>query len=161
MRIWSIAILCLAVAACVPGSDRTGPGQSPLSERAGGNAVPEEQAETPQDVEGRAEPEDMVAAPATATALAVQPEPVPTPEPPLLARQRAACAETGGHLMPRGSGFFACVQPTGDAGRSCDASADCEGLCLARSGTCAPLHPLFGCHDVFTLPGRRETLCTD
>ena len=63
--------------------------------------------------------------------------------------------------MPRATGVFACVHPTRDAGRRCDAASDCEGLCLARSGTCAPLAPLYGCQDVYTLPGRRETLCTE
>lgn len=90
------------------------------------------------------------------------PTPTPTPpEPPLLARQRAECQRAGGLLTPRGPGLYACVQPTRDAGQACDADADCEGLCLARSGTCAPLAPLYGCHEVFTAPGRRETLCTD
>jgi len=100
------------------------------------------------------------AAPADETPAA-EPAPPPPPDPPMLAQQRTACQREGGQLMPRGSGFFACVRPTRDGGRHCTAARDCEGLCLARSSTCAPLHPLFGCQDVFTLPGRRETLCTD
>lgn len=105
-----------------------------------------------------------VAADPAPTPTPTPPPPTPTPappEPPLLARQRAECAAANGVLTPRGPGVSACVMPTRDAGRACDADADCEGLCLARSGTCAPLAPLFGCHEVFTAPGRRETLCTD
>lgn len=78
-----------------------------------------------------------------------------------LERQRAACARDGGRLTPRGAGFFVCVHQTRDAGRQCVASADCEGVCLARSRTCAPMRPILGCQEVFTLPGRRETVCTE
>lgn len=109
------------------------------------------------------EPPAPVAAPAppvAAPALPVAVEP-PPPEPPALANQRRDCQRSGGQLTRRLPGVYACVRPTSDAGRSCTAAADCTGLCLARSGTCAPLAPLFGCHEVFTSPGRRETLCTD
>lgn len=87
----------------------------------------------------------------------VQAEPVS----PLLAQQRAACLREGGQMSPRGDGIYSCVLPTRDAGRSCTSAADCEGVCLARSGTCAPFQPLFGCQEVFTSPGRRETLCLE
>jgi hypothetical protein len=113
--------------------------------------------------------ETRLPAPATDTAaepiaepIAAEPPPAPPPpEPPLLVQQRAACLRVGGQMMPRGGGIVSCVQPTRDGGRSCNAEAQCQGLCLARSGTCAPYQPLFGCHEVFTAPGRRETLCTD
>ncbi|MCB1391451.1 MAG: hypothetical protein KDK12_20260 [Rhodobacteraceae bacterium] len=90
-----------------------------------------------------------------------EPEPDPEPEAPLLAQQRRACQRSGGQLMPRTAGIYACVHATRDAGRQCDEARDCEGLCLARSGTCAPFVPLYGCQEVLTLRGRRETLCTD
>jgi len=83
------------------------------------------------------------------------------PEGAMLDQQRAACTREGGRFVPRGTGFYACVFQTGDSGRQCDEASDCEGSCLARSRTCAPMQPLFGCHDVFTLAGRRETVCTD
>lgn len=88
-------------------------------------------------------------------------EPLPPPDPPMLAQQRAACLREGGQLSPRGAGIYACVMRTSDAGQRCDAAADCQGACLARSGTCSPLTPLFGCQEVFTLAGRRETVCID
>ncbi|HPD91457.1 MAG: hypothetical protein H6900_09270 [Rhodobacter sp.] len=86
---------------------------------------------------------------------------LPPPDPPMLAQQRAACERDGGRMTPRAQGVFACVRPTRDAYHHCESNADCEGVCLARSGTCAPLQPLYGCQDVLTLPGRRETLCID
>ena len=102
-----------------------------------------------------------------ATALETQPAPpalpdvTPPPEPPALALQRTACQDSGGQLMTRARGIYACVHPTRDAGRSCTAASDCQGLCLARSGTCAPFRPVFGCQEVFTARNHRETLCID
>jgi len=102
------------------------------------------------------------AEPASAETVPVVPElPPPPPEPPLLVQERAACLRAGGQMMLRGGGIHSCIQPTRDAGRACTSASDCQGLCLARSGTCAPYQPLFGCHEVFTVPGRRETLCVD
>lgn len=124
------------------------------------DAVPE--ASTPTESAPETPPPETPppqAPPAAPAALQVVPE--PPPEPPALANQRQQCQRDGGQLAPRLPGVYACVRPTRDAGRRSDAAADCEGLCLARSGTCAPLAPLFGCHEVFTSPGRRETLCTD
>lgn len=86
---------------------------------------------------------------------------LPPPDTPMLVQQRAACEREGGNMMPRGAGVFACVHPTGDGGRLCDAASDCEGLCLARSGTCAPMAPLYGCQEVYTTQGQRERLCTE
>lgn len=87
--------------------------------------------------------------------------PLPPPDPPMLAQQRAGCARIGGTLIERAAGVRSCVTPTRDGGQRCNAASACEGICLARSGTCAPFQPLFGCQEVFTLPGRRETLCLE
>ena len=54
-----------------------------------------------------------------------------------------------------------CVKQTRDGGKECTKGTQCEGLCLARSGTCAPLAPLFGCNEIFEDDGRRVTLCID
>ncbi|PTW99027.1 hypothetical protein [Pararhodobacter aggregans] len=89
------------------------------------------------------------------------PEAEPEPEPAFLAEQRRLCEQGGGQLAFRGRGVVACLRPTRDAGQRCQAAADCEGLCLARSGSCAPISPLFGCQEVFTARGLRETLCTE
>ena len=98
----------------------------------------------------------------TVQVITTEPEDdLPPPDPPMLAQQRAACERDGGHMTPRAQGVFACVRPTRDAYHHCESNADCEGVCLARSGTCAPLQPLYGCQDVLVQPGRRETLCID
>lgn len=123
-------------------------------------------AATPSDavpeVSAPIEPEPPAAPPAVAPP---EPppiaEPPPPPEPQALASQRQECRRAGGQMAARLPGVYACVRTPPDAGRRCTAAADCAGLCLARSGTCAPLQPLFGCHEVLTSPGRRETLCTD
>lgn len=87
--------------------------------------------------------------------------PAPAAENPLLAQQRAACAREGGRLQSLASGLVTCIRQTGDAGRACTGASDCEGVCLARSGTCAPITPLYGCHEVLLSPGSRVTQCLD
>ena len=74
---------------------------------------------------------------------------------------RADCERSGGALLPTGKGNLACLRQTGDNGKTCTRQTDCEGMCLARSGTCAPVKPLFGCHDILTADGVRQTLCLD
>jgi hypothetical protein len=109
--------------------------------------------------------EDATAAPSAldntrsvATAPAMQSAPPPLP--PALAAEARACAQSGGTLRPRGmAGLYSCVRATRDAGRACSSGSDCEGECLARSRTCAPLDPLFGCHEVLDRAGRTQTLC--
>jgi hypothetical protein len=54
-----------------------------------------------------------------------------------------------------------CVKRTRDAGKRCSNSMQCEGECLARSGTCAPYQPLFGCNEILQDDGTRMTLCLD
>ena len=38
---------------------------------------------------------------------------------------------------------------------------DCDGMCLARSRTCSPIKPLFGCQDVLADNGTVGTVCVD
>lgn len=108
----------------------------------------------PSPAEPSAPPETLAESPA-------EPPAEPEPEPALLAEQRRLCEAGGGQLAPRGGGVVACVRPTRDGGQRCEAAAECEGLCLARSGTCAPIAPLFGCQEVFTARGLRERLCRE
>lgn len=80
----------------------------------------------------------------------------------LVEHERAACTARGGSFSPSGpGGALACIMPTSDAGQPCADSDDCEGLCLARSASCAPLTPLFGCHEVLLAGGLRATQCID
>ena len=72
------------------------------------------------------------------------------------------CEKTGGQWSVAGeSGAFTCVKPTRDGGKVCTKKGDCQGMCLARSGTCAPFMPLFGCNEVLEQDGRRVTLCIE
>ena len=85
------------------------------------------------------------------------PEAAPPPSP-----AAAACKKKGGRYIKTGSGDLrACVKVTGDGGKSCRRETDCTGSCLARSGTCAPVTPLFGCNEILQADGRRVTLCLD
>ncbi len=82
--------------------------------------------------------------------------------PNLLEIQRAQCEAGGGRFGKGGKGgSFVCYQNTGDANKSCSSGRDCEGLCLARSQTCAPVKPFFGCHEILSDSGLRSTLCID
>ncbi len=76
--------------------------------------------------------------------------------------QRLACERRGGFLGPGpGPGSFLCVTPTRDSGRTCARAGDCEGVCLSRSRTCAPVRPLYGCNDILDSAGRPTRLCLD
>ncbi len=104
----------------------------------------------------------QTAAPQTAEPETAEPEtaePDAAPPIPALARAQASCAAQGGRLVSVTTGRFACQLDTGDANRRCTARGDCEGECLARSGTCAPARPLFGCHEVLNARGAPVTEC--
>lgn len=72
------------------------------------------------------------------------------------------CGKKGGSWVVVGkTSAQACVKPTRDAGQRCSRKSDCDGLCLARSATCAPVKPLFGCNEILQDNGLRVTLCID
>lgn len=88
-------------------------------------------------------------------------EPRPEEDPPLLKSEAwIACEKRGGvwERAAAGSAAF-CQMPTRDGGKQCRRSTDCEGYCLARSGTCAPVTPLLGCQDILNENGRMLTQC--
>lgn len=98
---------------------------------------------------------------AATPAAATVPE-APKPElPPPASPEEAACRSKGGQWATVGKGAQTCVETTRDAGKSCRKASQCEGLCLARSGTCAPIKPLFGCNDILQDDGSQVTLCID
>jgi hypothetical protein len=73
-----------------------------------------------------------------------------------------ACEKKGGQWSKVGKGDLrACVFQTRDAGKSCKKESDCDGVCLARSRTCSPLKPLYGCNEILQDNGARVTLCID
>jgi len=80
----------------------------------------------------------------------------------LVAVEKARCEARDG-IWGRASdaGGFVCLERTRDANTSCTRGTDCQGLCLARSRTCAPVDPFLGCHEVLTDSGARATICTD
>lgn len=90
-------------------------------------------------------------------------EPVVADKPkPLLSREASACLRQGGLWIHAGKSIaMACVKPTKDAGKQCHREQDCQGVCLARSMTCAPYDPLFGCNEILQKDGSRVTLCLD
>ena len=80
----------------------------------------------------------------------------------LIAVQQAQCEADGGTWgkIPDAEGHV-CYRRTRDALKSCRVESDCESFCLARSRTCAPTVPFFGCHDVLTSSGMVSTVCVD
>ena len=82
--------------------------------------------------------------------------------PQLLERLRGECEATGGSFSPGGeSQGLVCRRTPPDAGKQCRSQSDCSTQCLARSGTCAPIDPLFGCNEVLSDQGQRVTLCIE
>ena len=80
--------------------------------------------------------------------------------PDILGESRAACEREGGRWgTALASGFFVCYRTPRDAGKSCRAASDCETHCLARSRTCAPIEPFYGCHEILTNSGLQATQC--
>lgn len=81
----------------------------------------------------------------------------------LVALQKSKCEARGGIWGQGGleNGGFTCFKLTRDANTSCRRNSDCEGLCLARSRSCAPMTPFLGCHEVLTESGLVSTVCTD
>ncbi len=77
--------------------------------------------------------------------------------------QKAACEARGGTFKTGGlGGIMTCFETPKDAGKRCSKSSDCStGMCLARSQSCTPIMPLFGCNDVLDAEGRKVSLCVD
>ena len=105
--------------------------------------------------------------PAAVEPVADVPEPAPTPdlaETPVTPKSemQLACEKKRGKWAKVGKGeLYACVYQTKDAGKRCERESQCEGVCLARSGTCSPFKPLYGCNEILQDDGQRVTLCLD
>ncbi len=75
---------------------------------------------------------------------------------------RLACEKGGGRFGKGGlAGTLVCFQTPHDAGKACNRPSQCSTDCLARTRTCAPVSPLFGCHEIFDDTGRTVVLCRD
>ena len=77
----------------------------------------------------------------------------------LVAQRAAQCEAKGGRWGEGLKGTMTCFQKTRDANDPCETKNDCEGFCLARSRSCAPVTPLFGCNDVLGVGGAESTVC--
>ncbi|MEO1307433.1 MAG: hypothetical protein AAFV38_05755 [Pseudomonadota bacterium] len=93
-------------------------------------------------------------------------EPIEAPEPEkpvrsiLFEQEQLACEKQGGRFGKGGDqGLNYCFRTPKDAGKACSGSADCEGICLAKSRTCAPVVPLLGCNEELVARGRVATTC--
>lgn len=73
----------------------------------------------------------------------------------------AACIKRGGDYRQIGGAGYFCLETTKDAGKSCSSANQCESACLARSQSCAPLKPLFGCNEILTGSGVAVTQCIE
>jgi hypothetical protein len=166
--LWALPLLAACTLALPGGGGGDAP--SPLATEAietttldapapGAAKAPAPDADPAPEAEATAETPDPEEQPAPPAA----PEPAPAEvDPALLTPAALACQKKGGRYVKTGSGSLrACVRVTGDGGKTCRRETDCEGACLARSGTCAPVTPLFGCNDILQADGRRVTLCLD
>lgn len=78
------------------------------------------------------------------------------------AQAEQSCLAKGGQYVIGGlAGLKVCFETPKDAGKSCSKSTDCDSQCLARSKSCAPVTPLFGCNAILDSAGREVTICVD
>jgi hypothetical protein len=88
---------------------------------------------------------------------ALAPEPVGQAR---IALERKTCESLGGNLVSSASGaVLFCQKPTRDSAKACASARDCEGACLARSRSCAPVMPMLGCTEVLSEAGFVVTEC--
>lgn len=105
-------------------------------------------------------PEPVPGAAAEAPAPAPQPDLAETPVTPK-SEMQLACEKKKGRWVKVKGELRACVFQTRDGGKRCERESQCESVCLARSGTCAPLKPLYGCNEILQDNGARVTLCLE
>lgn len=92
---------------------------------------------------------------------APQPDLTETPVTPK-SEMQIACEKKRGKWSKIGKGEArACIFKTTDGGKRCERESQCDGVCLARSGTCSPFKPLFGCNEILQDNGARVTLCLE
>lgn len=125
---------------------RAAPGTDPVGEdKAATQAAPAAEADPKADPGSPAPKADPEAAPAT-----------PKSE------LQLACEKKRGRWSGIGKGDArACIFQTKDGGKQCDRESQCDGVCLARSGTCSPFKPLYGCNEILQDNRARVTLCLD
>ncbi len=168
-----------STAAISPGAVAVTPLAPPPTAQGAKPATPEPAAAPPETPKGAkpaasaykpatAAPEPQKGATPAAPAKPAPPAPLPAPPPPpepaaeATPPEQLACQAKGGIWSETGlSSLKTCIQRTRDGGKSCRRQGDCEGLCLARSKTCAPVTPMFGCNPILQADGSEATLCID
>jgi hypothetical protein len=143
-----------AVAEAAPSTAPEGPkmAESALASETG--AAP---AVEPEKIEAAAKPAE--AEPEAAPEAAAAPPEVPEE---LKSASQIACEKKGGRYARAGNdSTFVCVRQTRDGGKRCKKESDCQGVCLARSGTCSPFTPVLGCQEILTESGTRVTECVE
>ncbi|MGL6210769.1 MAG: hypothetical protein ACRC14_13180 [Paracoccaceae bacterium] len=163
MRLRLIAALLL-LAACqltLPGRGLDAPKANPIT----GDAIAVTPLDAPAADAAKPAPE-VLPAPAPEVQPTAAPETQPaakpsTPPTPKSASQIACEKQKGTWSQIGKSRTMTCVKTLSDSGQSCSRDRDCDGQCLARSRTCAPFSPMFGCNEVLQDDGRRMTLCID
>ncbi|NBR35593.1 MAG: hypothetical protein EBT90_13210 [Rhodobacteraceae bacterium] len=68
--------------------------------------------------------------------------------------------ECDGTITIGGHGQLICINTATDAGKTCSASSECQGVCLADGQVCSPEAPYYGGHDVYE-NGTIATPCVD
>lgn len=147
--------------------DAPSPAAAPVAAEASGPA-PTEAAPIPVPATATPEPVPLPAADAAAAdevatggvEAAAEAAEVAAP-PPRKSERQIACERKRGTWADTGGGLMICIQPTRDGGKRCTRESQCDGVCLARSGTCAPVKPLLGCNEVLQDNGVRATLCIE
>lgn len=135
---------------------------TPLDAPGADTPVAQSPAVTPVDApRPKPKPEDIAqtaAEPAAEPAAIAEPA---KPEAPKTAEQ-LLCEKAKGQWLSAGdTGANYCASLTRDGGKQCRKKGDCQGQCLARSGTCSPITPLYGCNDILEKDGGQVTMCID
>lgn len=166
MRIWAGGLVALMLAGCQIAGLGGGRGgaETPPANPITGAAVETTVLEAPPASVSPASasmtraPAQDTSPPAVTAAEAAPPDAVPASQPPSPAR--IACERRGGVWSTAAGGIASfCQTPLRDAGKACTQAGDCEGQCLARSRSCAPVAPLFGCHEILNDFGQVLTEC--
>jgi hypothetical protein len=132
------------------------PEAAPAPVAAEGIAPPGEETPTGDADDTPAEAED------TAAEAIEEPAAAPEVPPEEKSEQQIACERKKGTWSLAGRGEIRiCIFRTRDAGKRCVSSKQCDGDCLARSGTCSPIKPLIGCNEVLVDSGMRVTQCIE
>lgn len=122
---------------------------------------PGPQAESEKPAQSTAPVAEVEAAPFAEIEPAPKPELEEAPVEEQKSDKQIACEKQKGQWEQVGGASHTCIFNTKDAGKSCTKGTQCEGDCLARSGTCSPIRPLLGCNEILQDDGSRVTLCID